>query len=254
MQYSAIPLFKTHYSLGKSILTLTSENESSEDEPSSVFDLVKYLKLDSVTLVEDSMSGFLEAYKSSEKRNLQLQYGLRITICSNIENKTTESRAKEYKLIVFAKNTKGYSDLIKISTTACFEGFYYYPRIDMLSLKKLWSDNLVLAVPFYDSFVYKNNFTYSICVPEFSFCDPIFFTEDNNLPMDRLLANKVADYTKDKHEVYKTQSIYYESKEDFLSYLTFRCISKRTTLNKPNLEHCSSNEFCAEAFKEKYGQ
>lgn len=254
MQYSAIPLFKTHYSLGKSVLTLAPEGSSAEDEPSSVFDIAKHLKLDSVTLVEDSMSGFLEAYKSSEKQNLQLQYGLRITICNNIENKTAESRAKEYKLIVFAKNTKGYSDLIKISTIACVEGFYYYPRIDMLSLKKLWSDNLVLAAPFYDSFVYQNNFTYSICVPEFSFCDPIFFIENNNLPMDKLLENKVVDYAKDKYEIYKSQSIYYENKEDFLSYLTFRCISKRTTLNKPNIEHCSSNEFCAESFKEKYGQ
>ena len=124
----------------------------------------------------------------------------------------------------------------------------------MSSLKKLWSDNLILAAPFYDSFVYQNNFTYSICVPEFSFCDPIFFIENNNLPMDRLLEKKVLSYASDKYEVYNTQSIYYENKEDFLSYLTFRCISKRTTLNKPNLEHCSSNEFCAEAFREKYGK
>jgi DNA polymerase III alpha subunit len=58
----------------------------------------------------------------------------------------------------------------------------------------------------------------------------------------------------DKNLVVKAQSIYYENKEDFLAYLTFRCISERTTLSKPNLEHCSSNEFCAESFKEKYGK
>lgn len=241
--------------MGKSILTLSKAGSSEPDEPSSIFDIAKRLDLQKITLVEDSISGFLEAYKSSEEIKRELQFGLRLTVCDNIQNKSAESRDKEHKVVVFAKNTEGYFKLVKISTVACSDGFYYYPRVDTQTLKSLWDKNLLMAIPFYDSFIFKNNFTYSICVPEFSFCEPIYFVENNNLPFDHLIEKRVREYAKaNSGEVFSSQSIYYENKEDFLAYLTFRCISQRTTLNKPNLEHCSSNEFCAESFKEKYGK
>lgn len=252
--YKAVPLFKSHYSLGKSILTLSKAGSSEPDEPASIFDIAKSLGLSEVTLVEDSISGFLEAYKSSEDAKVKLQYGLRLTVCDDIQVKTNESRDREHKIVVFAKNSEGYKRLIKISTTACSDGFYYYPRTDKSILKKLWNDkDLLLAVPFYDSFVFKNNLTYSVCVPDFSFCDPVFFLEDNGLPFDPIISKRVLEQAGQKHKVVKTQSIYYEKRDDFLAYLTFRCISERTTLNKPELPHCSSNDFCAEAFQQKYG-
>ena len=253
--YSAVPLFKSHYSLGKSVLTLAKAGSSEPDEPSSIIDIAKKLKLDKVYLVDDSISGFLEAYKSCEDAKLNFSFGLRLTICDDINNKTAESREKEHKVIVFIKKSEGYQNLIKISTVASTNGFYYYPRIDCKTLREFWNnENLLLCIPFYDSYVFKNNLTYSICAPDFSFCDPTYFVEDNNLPFDGILKKKVEETTPDKNLVVKAQSIYYENKEDFLAYLTFRCISERTTLSKPNLEHCSSNEFCAESFEEKYGK
>jgi DNA polymerase-3 subunit alpha len=255
MEYSAAPLFKSHYSLGKSILTLAKAGSSELDEPSSIIDIAKKLNLENLYLVDDSISGFLEAYKSCEDAKLNLRFGLRLTVCDDIDNKTAESRDKEHKVIIFITNTDGYYDLIKISTLASIQGFYYYPRIDCKRLKKLWNENnLSLCIPFYDSYVFKNNLTYSICVTDFSFCNPTYFVEDNNLPFDEILKSKIEEIVTDKLLSVKTQSIYYENKEDFLAYLTFRCISERTTLNKPNLNHCSSNEFSAESFKEKYGK
>ena len=255
MEYSAIPLFKSHYSLGKSILTLAKAGSSEADEPSSIIDIAKKLSLENLYLVDDSISGFLEAYKSCEDAKINLRFGLRLTVCDDIDNKTAESRDKEHKVIVFIRNSEGYKDLIKISTVASTNGFYYYPRIDCKILKNLWNENnLSLGIPFYDSYVFKNNLSYSICVPDFSFCNPVYFVEDNNLPFDGILKSKVEEIVSDKMLAVKSQSIFYENKEDFLAYLTFRCISERTTLNKPNLEHCSSNEFCAESFKEKYGK
>lgn len=253
MEYSAVPLFKSHYSLGKSILTLAKAGSSSEDEPDSVFDIAKSLNLSKITLVEDSISGFLEAYKSSEDAKMSLQFGLRLTVCDSIANKTAESREREHKVVIFAKNSEGYVSLIKISSVACSDGFYYYPRIDVQTLKSVWDNkNLLMAIPFYDSFIYKNNLTYSICVPEFSFCEPVFFTEDNDLPFDDVIKKRVLEHANSCGPVIQAQSIYYKHKKDFLSYLTFRCISERTTLNKPELPHCSSEEFCSESFLQKY--
>jgi len=47
-----LPLFKSHYSIGKSILTLDKAGSSSKEGSSSIVDIVKENKLDQVFLVE----------------------------------------------------------------------------------------------------------------------------------------------------------------------------------------------------------
>jgi len=106
--YSAVPLFKSHYSLGKSVLTLAKAGSSEPDEPSSVIDIAKKLNLSKIYLVDDSISGFLEACKSCEDAKLDFTFGLRLTVCDDINNKTAESREKEHKIIVFIKKSEGY--------------------------------------------------------------------------------------------------------------------------------------------------
>ena len=77
--------------------------------------------------------------------------------------------------------------------------------------------------------------------------------EDNNLPFDELIKKSVLEFTNNGNDysLVESQSIFYKNREDFKAYLTFRCISKRTTLNKPNLEHMCSDTFCFENWKEK---
>ena len=60
-----IPLFKSHYSLGRSILTLNLPKEDDDLSSDSVFDIVKESGMKEVYLVEDSMAGFLEAYTNA---------------------------------------------------------------------------------------------------------------------------------------------------------------------------------------------
>ena len=55
-----IPFFKSHYSIGKSILTLQEEGESIENGPRSIIDLCKKNDIKDLHLVDDSMSGFLQ--------------------------------------------------------------------------------------------------------------------------------------------------------------------------------------------------
>lgn len=49
-----------------------------------------------------------------------------------------------YHLILLAKNYKGYKNLIKLTSYAFIEGFYYKPRIDRELLEK-YSDNLICS-------------------------------------------------------------------------------------------------------------
>ena len=250
----ALPLFKSHYSLGRSILTLEKPEDALPNGPDSIVDIAEKNDLKEVTLIEDSITGFLQAYKNLSEKNVKLIFGLRMTVCSDLEEKSEGSINGSCKYVILSKNTRGYERLIKISSHAAKKGFYYEPRTDFKSLERNWDNNdLVLAVPFYDSFLYYNTLTTRICLPQFGFTNPVFLEESNSLPFDELIRSSIAIFTKDSnlHPTIKAQSIFYHSKKDFKSYLTFRCINNRSNLEKPQLDHMGSNEFCLESWKEK---
>lgn len=245
-------LFKSHYSLNRSILTLDKPKNSIEKYPLSIFDLLLHNKIDNFTLVEDTISSVLEASKNANDNKINFRFGLKLFINHDIENQNEDSLKTRAKYIIFLKNSEGYNDLIKISSLASTKGFYYCPSIDWKSLKTLWTKNLKLCVPFYDSCIFLNTFKSHIHVPDFGFLNepPVFFLEDNNLIFDDLLKNKVESFCKSNgYETLNTQSIYYANTEDFLPYLVMRCIGNRTTCSAPNLEYMSSNEFNFEKWK-----
>lgn len=252
-----IPLFKSHYSIGKSILTLEKKGEKDKllkenpnyIGPESIIDLCLQNNIKHLFLVEDSMSSFLEAYLNSKDAGLKFSFGLRILVTANLEDKSEESIEKSSRYIIFAKNENGYRDLIRLYSIANRDGFYYYPRLDFKTLNKNWTDNLLLAIPFYDSFLHKNYFSGHICLPDFSKIQPIFFWENNGVPYDNQLKRRVFEYADGKYPIYKAKSVFYNKKEDFPSYMTFRCISSRTTLDKPELTNLCSDRFCLEDLK-----
>lgn len=267
MDYKVYPFFKSHFSLGRSILTLdkpVGEPEKEEDKlkdeylihPDSILDIAKGAGMDKFFLIDDTISGFLQAKINAEESGVDLIFGLRLTILDDCTVKDEASKKKESKIVLIAKNAKGYSDLVKIASCAAREGFYYIPRIDRTKLKELVSDNVVCLVPFYDSFIYNNNFKIAQCCPDFlNIFKPeniMFSTEDNDMPFDDLLKGYVEQYASDNnYEIIRSKSIYYKDRKDFIPYMTFRCIHNRTILSRPNLDHFCSNEFCFESWKEQ---
>ena len=246
-----IPIFKSHYSLGRSILTLNEPKDPAATQSSdSVFDICQDSGLKELVLVEDNMSGFLQAYSQAKELKIKLMFGLRLTICPDALNKTEEGRRNSHKNIIFIRNATAYKQLIKIYTFAAQDGFYYEPRIDTKTLKSLWTKDLMLAVPFYDSFLYNNKYTDAQCVPDFTFWDPLFFIEDNDVLIDKDLKERVVEFCADKYKIQKVKSIYYKNKDDFAAYLTFKCINKRTSTEKPNFDGMCSDQFCYESFLE----
>ena len=88
-----LALFKSHYSIGKSILTLKHPEKVEDGGPDSIFSIAKENNLKEFFLVEDSLVGFLEAKKVSEELNIYLYFGLRL----EVEN------GSSYKILIFAK-------------------------------------------------------------------------------------------------------------------------------------------------------
>lgn len=239
-----LPCYKSHYSLGKSILTLEKPTGNLEQHPISIIDLVLHAKQDTLTLIEDNMTSFLEASSNCLAKKIKLIYGLRLSVTNEIENQDEQSLNKRAKYVIFARNSEGYQALIKIWSFASQEGFYYNSCIDFKNLKRLWNSNLTLVIPFYDSFLHLNSLEGNLHVPDFSTIKPILFLENNSLPFDGILRKKAETFAQENgFQTVEAQSIYYKSKLDFIAYLTFRCISERTSIEKPEFNHMGSDSF-----------
>ena len=172
-----LPLFKTHYSLGKSILTLNRKDSSIPKGPDSVIDICLENKIKEFYLVEDNMGSFLQAYDSTQDEDLSFRFGLRLNVCGNRTEKGEEALRATSKYIIFARDEGGYKKLIKIYSDAASTGFYYEPRTDFEFLREIWDDkHLALAVPFYDSFLFRNTLEDGECIPELDFTAPVFFS------------------------------------------------------------------------------
>lgn len=245
-----LPLFKSHYSIGKSILTLKEPQASKEESADSIFDILINNNLNKLVLVEDAPTGFLQARKICFEEDIHLMFGLRISIKCFDDDETLSN----HKVIIFSKNDEGCKRLNLIYSKIYCD---HNGVGDYQILKKFWNeDDLMLAIPFYDSFLYQNSFSFASCIPDFSFCKPIFFTENNGLPTDDFLNNIVRNYCKDyNYEIIKAKSIYYNNRCDADALQTYKCIcnrnfSKSSSLSKPNLEGFGSREFCFQSWKE----
>ena len=245
-----LPLFKSHYSVGKSILTLAPPNGAENTEGSvSVFDIAQAHDLKEIVLVEDSLVGFLEAHKQSKSLGIPLRFGLRISMCDDL----SQTKGSSHKIIIFAKNGDGCLLLNRLYSLAQTKGA---GRLDPAGLEQYYNPtDLQVVIPFYDSFLFHNTFSYSDpCLLDHSFFSPTFFIEKNNLPLDSVLEEAVRNYAGENFPTFLVKSIYYESRNDFEAYQAYKCIcgrgfsSKAKTLDMPNLDHCGSPEFCFESY------
>lgn len=249
-----LPIFKSHFSIGKSILTLDppSDNPGKAD---SVFSIAQDLKLNQVVLVEDSFMGFLQGEKVSASLGLKFIFGLRLSIAKDDFDKE-DKKTPYHKVVVFAKNSEGCKNLFKIYSESQSGDNSF---LTLSNLKSLWnSDNLDLAIPFYDSFVFCNLFLFNSFVVDLSFFNPTFFIESNDLPYDFYLQKFINKYCEvNNFKTLNTKSIYYKNRNDFDAYVTYKLIcsrnsfsSNKSSLEKPNQDHMGSREFCYESLAE----
>jgi len=231
-----VPIFRSTYSTGKSILTLE--------------DIIEIAKpLNEIILVEDNLTSFMKAFKLCKENNKNLLYGLRINLCNNIDNKDSF-----HKSIIFAKDDEGCKLLNKIYSHAFVEN---NGSITYEELSNYWdSKSLLFTVPFYNSFIHSNNLFLKNCIPQLNKFNPTFWIEDNNLPYDGLIKEKVFEFAKDKYKISEVKTILYKNKEDVEALQTYKILCNRSfgrqaTLSNPNLNHFSSDEFCWESFQEK---
>lgn len=97
---------------------------------------VKELEMPAVAISDHGvMYGAVDFYKKCKKNEIKPLIGMEGYVV-NKDHKLREGKGENNHLLLLAKNYEGYKNLMKLSTIAQIEGFYYRPRFDKETLKK----------------------------------------------------------------------------------------------------------------------
>jgi len=111
------------------------------DGLSKISPLLKYVKklgMDSLAITDHgAMYGAIDFYKKCKKENVKPIIGIEAyTTNLNLKERPERGKTKNFHLLLLAKNKQGYKNLMKLTSIAHLEGYYYRPRIDKETLAK----------------------------------------------------------------------------------------------------------------------
>ena len=103
-----------------------------------LLDCAKKLNMDSLALTDHgNMYGTVEFYQKAKAQGIKPIIGVEFYVATDgMYNKRPNIDNKQHHLVLLAKNLQGYKNLIKLTTQAWLNGYYYKPRIDNELLKK----------------------------------------------------------------------------------------------------------------------
>lgn len=107
----------------------------------------KELGMDSIAITDHgTLSGALSFYKEANKANIRPIIGIETYVAARSnKDKDPQKDKANYHLILLAMNNTGYQNLMRLSTMAHLEGYYYKPRIDHELLEKYNEGLIVLS-------------------------------------------------------------------------------------------------------------
>ncbi len=252
MKKHIIPVFYDHSSK-KSILTYWKEKELTPGGPLSIIKLCKDAGVKHIYGVSDSFATFIEAYKNCREAGIKFRFGVELWMCDDAKVHNEDSLYNEHKIIIFSRNSAGYQDLIKIFSAAhaSRENFYYKARFDFNQLNALWTNNLTLALPFFDSFIARNAIGYnSHIIPNLP-AKPVLFREQNaQHPMESSINDALDAFNiAGEYEEVPCKTIFYEKRAHLDEYTVYRCIHNRgASFDEPKMDYFCSPTFSFEDY------
>jgi DNA polymerase III subunit alpha len=113
----------------------------------ALMERVKELGMEAVAVTDHgTMSGAVEFYKAAQSLGVKPIIGMEAYIAPRaLQDKDPAKDRQYFHLTLLAKNNEGYRNLMRLSTIANLEGFYYRPRIDRQTLQKHKKGIVVLS-------------------------------------------------------------------------------------------------------------
>ena len=111
----------------------------------ALMDYISEQGMNSVAITDHgTLSGAIEFYKEAKARDINPIIGMETYIAARSHTDKEPGIDKQnYHLIILAMNNQGYRNLMRLSTIANLDGFYYKPRIDHQLLEK-YSEGLII--------------------------------------------------------------------------------------------------------------
>jgi DNA polymerase-3 subunit alpha len=117
----------THYSLLDGLTKVDELIQAAKDDEAPAVAITDH----------GSMYGVIEFYEKCKKAGIKPIIGVEAYLAPGSRlDKTSRDEERNYHLLLLAKNLEGYKNLIKLTSSAHLEGYYYKPRIDWEILKK----------------------------------------------------------------------------------------------------------------------
>jgi len=142
-----IPFSHLHVHSQFSILQAVSEING-------IVDTAKELGMPAVALTDHgNMMGAFQFVSAALANDIKPIVGCEFNICADRSNKKVQDNG--FQTVILAKNKNGYHNLVKLSSIAFTEGFYYVPRIDKNDLIKYKEDLIVTTGGLWGEVPYK---------------------------------------------------------------------------------------------------
>ena len=108
---------------------------------------IKQLGMESVAITDHgTMSGVIEFYKTAKDNGIRPIIGMEAYVAPRSHTDKDPAKDRQYfHLTLLAMNRTGYMNLMRLSSIANLEGFYYRPRIDRQLLEKYNEGLIVLS-------------------------------------------------------------------------------------------------------------
>lgn len=108
---------------------------------------VKRMGMDALAITDHgSMYGAIEFYKACKDAGIKPIIGVEMYVARrSYKDKEGKQDAEPYHLTVLAKNYQGYLNLMKLTTIAHVEGYYYKPRVDKKLLEEYHEGLIALS-------------------------------------------------------------------------------------------------------------
>jgi DNA polymerase-3 subunit alpha len=198
-----------------------------------------------------NMFGAIEVYNKARAAGIKPIVGMEAYVAQGSRLDRTPGKGSSNHLVLLAKNEVGYRNLIKLTSSAFLEGFYYKPRIDKELLRQ-HSEGLVclsacLKGEINEHIVATREREAEAAAKDFLdiFGEGNFYLEmqDHGIPEQRL-ANEVVRRIGKRNAIplVVTNDCHYLRKDDAFAHDVLLCIGTQKTFSDPDrLKYASDN-------------
>jgi DNA polymerase-3 subunit alpha len=199
-----------------------------------------------------AMYGALEFYNKARKSGINPIVGCEFYIAPGSRTeKVSGDAGPAFHLILLAMNYQGYRNLMKLSSIAQFEGFYYKPRIDKEVLRQYSNDLIALSaclhgeVPWLLSHNRLDEARTAAVGMQELFGDRYYFElQENGIPEQKSVNEGLITLSRELGiKLVATNDCHYLNKDESHAHDVLLCIQTGKTTRDPKRFRFSSDDF-----------